>query len=98
MTTLNSLCQLNNEFFILYFYWIAMDNSKIDEIANNQVLYILKLIDQGKISEANACTENSKELWDFNLHSIGFSKRGMTIYEELKSCIVKIAKTKGIEL
>lgn len=75
-----------------------MDKSKIDEIANNQVSYILKLIDQGKISEANACAENSKELWDFNIHSIGFSERGMTVYEELKSWIVELAKKDGIEL
>lgn len=75
-----------------------MDDSKIDEIVNNQVLYILKLIDQGKISEANACTENSKKLWDLNLHSMGLSYRGMTVYEELKSWIVQLAKKEGIEL
>lgn len=75
-----------------------MDKSKIDEIANNQVSYILKLIDQGKISEANACAENSKELWDFNIHSIGLSKRGMTVYEELQSWILELAKKEGIEL
>lgn len=62
-----------------------MNNAEITKIINKQVAYILKLIDKGKISEANACTETLKEFWDLNILSSGYSSRGMTLYEELNS-------------
>ena len=59
-----------------------MNNEKINNIIGNQASYILKLIDEGKISEARACTENVKELWELYGFTIAYSDKDICFYLE----------------
>ena len=52
-----------------------MNKENINNIIGNQASHILRLIDEGKIPEARACTENLKELWELYGFAIGYSEK-----------------------
>ncbi len=59
-----------------------MNKENINNIICNQASHILKLIDEGKIPEARACTENVKELWELYGFAIGYSEKDRSFYLE----------------
>ena len=57
-----------------------MNKENINNIIGNQASHILKLIDEGKIPEARACTENVKELWELYGFAFGYSETNRCFY------------------